>query len=108
MNDRTILLALTSACFIGCGGAEAEPADQPTQTALPAEASTCEIVTAGMALPIEVRETSGLARSIKTVAEGVETDEQVTALRELGCGYAQGYHFAQPMPADEFERRFLR
>jgi EAL domain-containing protein (putative c-di-GMP-specific phosphodiesterase class I) len=47
-------------------------------------------------------------RSIKTVAEGVETDEQVTALRELGCGYAQGYHFAQPMPADEFERRFLR
>jgi hypothetical protein len=65
MNDRTILLALTSACFIGCGGAEAEPADQPTQTALPAEASTCEIVTAGMALPIEVRETSGLARSAR-------------------------------------------
>lgn len=65
MNDRTILLALASACLIGCGGAEAEPAEQPSQTALSAEIRTCEIVQAGMALPIEVRETSGLARSAR-------------------------------------------
>lgn len=65
MNDRTILLAMTSACLIGCGGAEAEPTEQPMQAALPAEVSACEVVQAGMALPIEVRETSGLARSAR-------------------------------------------
>ena len=32
----------------------------------------------------------------------VEDAAQVTALRELGCAYAQGYHFARPLTADEF------
>jgi diguanylate cyclase (GGDEF)-like protein len=40
---------------------------------------------------------------IGVVAEGVETEEQVRAARDLGCGYAQGFHFARPMPADEVE-----
>ena len=41
-----------------------------------------------------------LAQSLRlhAVAEGVETASQVQALRALGCGYAQGYHFARPMP----------
>ncbi len=47
-------------------------------------------------------------RSIKTVGEGVETAEQAEMLRDLGCGFAQGYHFARPMPAAELEQRFLR
>jgi EAL domain-containing protein (putative c-di-GMP-specific phosphodiesterase class I) len=42
-----------------------------------------------------------LSRSLRlhAVAEGVETPTQVEALIALGCRYAQGYHFARPMPA---------
>ena len=47
----------------------------------------------------EMSETIGIG----VVAEGVETEEQVRAARSLGCGYAQGFHFARPMPADEVE-----
>jgi diguanylate cyclase (GGDEF)-like protein/PAS domain S-box-containing protein len=35
------------------------------------------------------------------VAEGVETPRQVAKLRNMACEYAQGYHFAKPMSADE-------
>ena len=37
------------------------------------------------------------------VAEGVETAEQRALLTEAGCDYGQGYHFAKPMPAEDFE-----
>lgn len=47
------------------------------------------------------------AMDIVTIAEGVETEEQRGRLIELGCGQVQGFLYARPMPADEFEKRFL-
>ena len=40
---------------------------------------------------------------MRTVAEGVETKEQLLKLRELGCDIYQGYFFAKPMPKEELE-----
>jgi EAL domain-containing protein (putative c-di-GMP-specific phosphodiesterase class I) len=34
------------------------------------------------------------------VAEGVETAEQATLLRGLGCEYGQGYFFSAPVPPE--------
>jgi len=36
---------------------------------------------------------------LEVVAEGVEQSSQAAALRRMGCGLAQGYHFARPMAA---------
>jgi EAL domain-containing protein (putative c-di-GMP-specific phosphodiesterase class I) len=48
-----------------------------------------------------------LARAVGAVciAEGVETAQQLTALRELGCQFAQGYLFARPVPASQLPPR---
>lgn len=45
----------------------------------------------------------GLASNLglACVAEGVETAEVAKLLKDLGCGYGQGYHFARPMPAEQ-------
>ncbi len=40
---------------------------------------------------------------LKVIAEGVETEEQLEALRALGCDGVQGYFF-EPMPTKEFIR----
>lgn len=36
---------------------------------------------------------------LDTIAEGVESEAQVAALRQLGCRFGQGYHLGPPMPA---------
>jgi EAL domain-containing protein (putative c-di-GMP-specific phosphodiesterase class I) len=41
-------------------------------------------------------------------AEGVETAQVQTSLRELGCDFAQGYHISRPVDADECRRHFPR
>ena len=40
---------------------------------------------------------------IPAVAEGVETAQQVSLLKSLGCDIIQGYYFSKPVSADEFE-----
>ena len=37
------------------------------------------------------------------VAEGVETQEQLERLCDIGCDYVQGYYFAKPMPVSKYE-----
>lgn len=44
--------------------------------------------------------TSGL--DLSTVAEGVETAEQLGLLKGLGCQFGQGYFFSRPVPAADF------
>ena len=46
----------------------------------------------------------GRALNLLVVAEGIETDEQAAVLRELGCGFGQGFLYARPLPADELDR----
>ena len=38
---------------------------------------------------------------LKVVAEGVETEEQATQLRQLDCDQMQGYLFSKPLPPEE-------
>lgn len=39
-----------------------------------------------------------------TIAEGVETAKQLQILKELGGGFAQGYHISRPISPDQFEK----
>ncbi len=47
-----------------------------------------------------------MAKNLKltTVSEGVETDEQVDFLRDIGCDTIQGYYYYKPMPTPDFEK----
>ncbi|HKJ72413.1 MAG TPA: EAL domain-containing protein [Gammaproteobacteria bacterium] len=64
-----------------------------------AHAETRSVVTA----IIQLADTLGLT----CLAEGIETAEQETALRELGCELGQGFHFGRPATAEGFRRTFL-
>ena len=41
------------------------------------------------------------ALGLEIVAEGVETSDQLAAVRDLGCHQAQGFYFMPPLPAEE-------
>jgi|GEM_PF-2725441 len=67
----------------------------------------------------EVKRTKGMAAMINSlvvlsenlgitlIPEGIEEQNQVTALRKLGCQFGQGYFYARPMPAEDLEKYLL-
>ena len=63
---------------------------------LPFEENDCAIARAIVTMAKQLRQ--------EIVAEGVETTEQMSFLRELGCDQLQGYLFSQPVGAADFER----
>lgn len=44
---------------------------------------------------------------ITTVAEGIEHEDQVQVLKNLGCDYIQGYVYSRPITVEEFVERYL-
>lgn len=50
-----------------------------------------------------IRATVGIARGLglRTVAEGIENEQQLLFLREAGCDVGQGFWFARPMPLEQ-------
>jgi EAL domain-containing protein (putative c-di-GMP-specific phosphodiesterase class I) len=47
----------------------------------------------------------GSALDLKVVAEGIETPEQIAALRAFGCDLGQGFYFGMPADAESALRR---
>ena len=47
------------------------------------------------------------ALDMECVAEGIETEAQISQLLDRGCGLGQGFHFACPMSADKIDE-YLR
>ena len=56
-----------------------------------------------------LRSIIGMAVSLgmDVISEGVETEEQLKLVREMGCRYFQGYYFSRPLPVAEFEAKVL-
>lgn len=57
---------------------------------------------AGAAAIVQAVTTLGRSLSMRVVAEGIETEEQLAILRGMGCDEVQGYLLGKPMPADAF------
>jgi EAL domain-containing protein (putative c-di-GMP-specific phosphodiesterase class I) len=56
-----------------------------------------------------VSSTIGLSKQLglSVIAEGIEDRATADFLLRMGCEEGQGYFFGRPMPASEFEARFL-
>ena len=45
---------------------------------------------------------------LKVTAEGIEGNEEYQFLAKINCDYGQGYGISKPLPAGDFEKRFLK
>jgi diguanylate cyclase (GGDEF)-like protein/PAS domain S-box-containing protein len=70
--------------------------DRSFVTDIAGDANDCEIIRAIVSMAKALRR--------RVVAEGVETEQQLWVLRELGCDEAQGYLLGLPVPATELAR----
>jgi len=70
--------------------------DQSFSAGLPSRPSDVTVVAAVVDLARQL--------GLQALAEGVETDEQFTVVRRLGCDLVQGYLLVRPMPANEIDR----
>ncbi len=73
--------------------------DQSFIRDLPGNAHSATIVSATLAMARELK--------IRTLAEGVETKEQLEFLREKGCDIIQGYYFSKPLETAFFTQFLL-
>ena len=46
----------------------------------------------------------GKVLGLKTLVEGVETEEELELIKQAECDYVQGYYYYSPLPAEEVER----
>ncbi|PYD85832.1 GGDEF domain-containing protein [Pseudomonas syringae pv. pisi] len=70
--------------------------DRSFTTGIPRDASDCAIAGTIVSMARQL--------CLRVIAEGVETLDQLEFLREAGCDEVQGYLYAAPLPAYEFER----
>ena len=70
--------------------------DRSFTTGIPQDASDCAIASTIISI--------GRQLGHRVIAEGVETIEQLSFLRESGCDEVQGYLYAAPLPAARFEQ----
>jgi len=70
--------------------------DRSFTTGIPKDASDCAIAGTIISMARQL--------GLRVIAEGVETLDQLEFLREAGCDEVQGYLYAAPLPAYEFER----
>ncbi|MFM2262504.1 MAG: hypothetical protein RI959_1180 [Pseudomonadota bacterium] len=70
--------------------------DRAFVVGIPAEPNDCAIAQAIVTMGQQLRQ--------EIVAEGVETRDQMTFLRQLGCDQLQGYLFSKPLPVADYER----
>ena len=73
--------------------------DQSFIRDIPASADSITIVSAIIAMAKEL--------GINVLAEGVETEEQLSFLRKKGCNYIQGYYFSKPVDVSAFTQLLL-
>ena len=46
------------------------------------------------------------ALGLKVIVEGVESEDQLAKLKEMGCEMGQGHYFAEALPSEAAERLF--